>query len=246
MNDFVSKPIDGGDLNRALTKWLPPEKVTFAEAEEKTVSSSGPASLWDELEKIEGLDVAAGISHVGGNAEGYLKALKMYCEGFEEYLAAIRSAVEKEDWADYAIRLHAQKGVMAALGHEKLSGWAARLEKAGKAGDGQTCKAETEDICKALSAFRDALGETSLFAGDEAEKQPVEAAFLAEKLALLREACKGLDGTVSDEIAGELAKVSFPPDAGVEEGLKVICRLAESYDFEAALEKIGEVAGLVS
>jgi putative two-component system response regulator len=30
------------------------------------------------------------------------------------------------------------------------------------------------------------------------------------------------------------------------EGLKVICRLAESYDFEAALEKIGELAGLVS
>jgi CheY-like chemotaxis protein/HPt (histidine-containing phosphotransfer) domain-containing protein len=245
MSDFLPKPIEGHVLNRILGKWLPEGKLkaTHALAGEgmpllpETSAAPGEEALMQELSLIEGLDPVEGLSHLGNNREGYLKALRQYYDGHAEYRDAILGDLEKEDWKDYAIRVHAVKGVFAALGVRKLADWAYTLEQAAKNGGAGTCLAETGPFCEAMDAFCAALSGTSL-AGDQdqGEKTVATVEFVREQLELLRTACINCSSDDADAIAKVLGKLSC--GEGTDIALKGICRLIGSYDYDGALEKI--------
>lgn len=261
MSDFLSKPIEGRELNLILGKWLPKDKLkethplsgdaeTAVPAGESPPSAAGTAvpaaetaadALLQELSLIEGLDPVEGLSHLGNNREGYLKALRQYYDGHEGYRDAILGDLGKEDWKDYAIRVHAVKGVFAALGVRKLADWAYTLEQAAKGGDTGTCLVETGPFCEAMDAFCAALSETSL-AGEpeEGEKTAATAEFVREQLELLRTACINCSSDDADALAVTLGKLSC--GEGTDTALRKICRLIESYDYDGALEKISALA----
>jgi hypothetical protein len=137
MNDFISKPMEAAALNAVLAKWLPAEKIAI-ETDIKT-KPEGAGSvpdvedvLFEELKAVPGLDVGEGLAHIGGGRADYYRVLRQFCAGLDEGLAWIKTDLEKGDWKDYAIRLHAYKGVFAILGQNQLSEWAKKLEFAGK------------------------------------------------------------------------------------------------------------------
>ncbi|WP_041611024.1 response regulator [Treponema primitia] len=244
MADFLSKPIDGYEMNRILDRWLPPDKLKATHplipADEPSASGTSATpedSLMKELSRIEGLDLVEGLSHLGNNREGYLKALRQFYDGYEEYKDAILKDLEQEDWKDYAIRVHAVKGVFAALGVQKLANWAYTLELASKSEAAGTCLAETDAFCAAMDSFCAALSETSL-AGkeEEGEKTATTPEFVREQLELLRTACINCSSDDADAIAKALDKLSC--GEGTDMALKKICQLIESYDYDGALEKI--------
>jgi CheY-like chemotaxis protein/HPt (histidine-containing phosphotransfer) domain-containing protein len=134
MNDFLSKPIEAASLNAVLARWLPEEKIEIEKIEggqEKKEKNEGDA-LFEELRAIPGLDLGEGLAHIGGSRADYYRVLRQFCAGLDEGLAFIKADLEKSDWKDYTIRLHAYKGVFAILGQKQLSEWAKKLEFAGK------------------------------------------------------------------------------------------------------------------
>jgi CheY-like chemotaxis protein/HPt (histidine-containing phosphotransfer) domain-containing protein len=145
MNDFISKPIDSGQLNTILAKYLPPEKTTinFSAAsphklrhedtiDNEIIWNDDERKIFREISLIRYLDTTEGIAHTGNHVEGYLKVLRQFIEGVDKNIAKIKDDLRNEDWSDYAILVHAYKGTLAIIGAGKLSERAARLEEAAK------------------------------------------------------------------------------------------------------------------
>jgi CheY-like chemotaxis protein len=277
MNDFISKPIEAPALNTALAKWLPSEKLCDSFSVEKLeisspVENEDPTSLsphppvgeddplWAELKTIPGLDTEDGVSHTGGSREGYYRVLRQFVSGFDEGMRVIAEDVEKEDWKDYAIRLHAYKGVLAMIGQKTLSDWARWLEAAGKsaaltedapvlgaASAIALIKGVTAPICEALRVFRDALLATTLIPGKSSgEKTKISAAELTEQLNALQAACAAFKAGEANRIAALLEQVSVGGDAAgaANAALVEICRLVASLDYDKAVEKIAAFPAL--
>jgi HPt (histidine-containing phosphotransfer) domain-containing protein len=253
MDDFISKPIDANQLNEVLAKWLPEKKITMESAGRKQTPGTGssPASETDasdsaliaELSRIEGFDTREGLSHVGGNREGYLRAVRQFCDGYKGYRDAITGDLKTENWADYTIKAHAVKGVFAALGVKNLSEWAYKLETASKNRELETVRSETLPFCESMDTFQNKLRETSLMQEPEApEKRKAEPAFIREQLDLLRGACENGDGNKAEGIVKELEQVSSGTETDL--ALKEICSLTFSYDYDEVIEKIGEILKL--
>jgi len=251
MNDFVSKPINTNQLNRVLKKWLPPEKITLKAGELAKKPTALDDPLLQELSGIEGLDVSAGLMHVGYSRQGYYLALRQFSESCDSYLEDLNDAMKAEAWEDYCVKAHAIKGVFAVFGTEQLSQWAARLEKitrehkfGGQALNTEfspeTCRKETPLFCDALREFNALLRKTSLFSPDEkagdGEKTKGDIQFLWEQIKQLKEACKRCSTEEAEKIVARFGEYKW--DKETEERLDKIRRLTSSYDYNAILDEI--------
>jgi CheY-like chemotaxis protein/HPt (histidine-containing phosphotransfer) domain-containing protein len=266
MNGFISKPINAGELNAILLTWLPKDKIASVEETQKpskylekeqkpnantscasdtgaadsgngAVKSGKEAALLKELSGIEGFDTAAGLSHLGDNEPAYIEILRQFCEGFDNSIEKIRQVFAGENWKDYCIELHAIKGVFATIGLDSLSKWALKLELASRGGEYDVCRNETEEFCRAMQSFGDALEKTSLMAAEEAvPKTQVELPLLREKLKALRDACFMGDCDAADALSEELKGMSLDPET--DRVLGEINALIRYIDYDAAIEKI--------
>ncbi|MDR3336013.1 MAG: response regulator, partial [Treponema sp.] len=264
MNDFISKPIEAPALNTVLSKGRPAEKLlnsfsvekpagakTDAGVNESALPAAEDDPLWAELNAIPGLNTEDGVSYTGGTREGYYRVLRQFCSGFDEGMRVITGDVENEDWNDYTVRTHAYKGVLAMIGHKTLSDWARQLEAAGKSAahrEGETdgvaaasaialIKGATGPICEALRNFRDALLATTLTLKESSDsKTKISSSELTEKLKALQAACAAFKMGEAGKITAFLEQVSV--DGEADAALAEIRRLAESLDYEEAVEKI--------
>jgi CheY-like chemotaxis protein/HPt (histidine-containing phosphotransfer) domain-containing protein len=253
MDDFISKPIEADHLNDILAKWLPREKITVESASHGQASGSkvsvsetdaSTLGIFAELSRIEGFDTEEGLSHIGGNREGYLRAVRQFCDGYTGYRDAITGDFETENWIDYAIKTHAVKGVFAAIGVKRLSEWAYKLESASKNRELETVRSDTFPFCEAMDLFQNALLKTSLMKKpDEGEKRKAEPAYILEQLDLLRDACENGDGDSAEGIVKDLEQISCGTEADL--ALKEICRLTFSYDYDEVIEKIKNLVNLL-
>jgi CheY-like chemotaxis protein len=245
MNDFISKPIEAREMNRVLSTWLPAKKLAMnAVRAEKPEERTAEDPLARGLSRIEGMDAAEALAHVGGNREGLLRALRQFCENCDGYTGKILSCLHARAWNDYAIHVHAVKGILASFGVKLLAERACELEKAAKTADAGICIDKSAALCADITAFREALrgalpGEEEPEARDGGPREeafPSGPAFVRRQLELLRAACVNGSGDEADTIAAVLERLSRTrADGG---SLKEICRLTASYDYEEALEKI--------
>jgi signal transduction histidine kinase/DNA-binding NarL/FixJ family response regulator/HPt (histidine-containing phosphotransfer) domain-containing protein len=262
MNDFIAKPIDAGELNAMLVKWLPADKITTAAETQKKgkyaardpapaktppspkEDSDGPpedGDMFRDLAQIEGFNPVTGLSHIGGNTEAYFGILRQFCDQYDAYEAEIRCYLSAEDWQNYSIKLHAMKGILATIGTDSLSKRAYKLELAGKGGEYDTCKNETAGICGEIRAFRDRLAQSPLLAAKEAgPRTRAGSGEIRQKLAELRAACQKGDSGSADALVSELSGMSLDPET--DKALAEICALAADLDYDRAVEKIDALA----
>ena len=128
-DDYLSKPIDSQQLEAALQKYLPPEKVQTVEAGAQE-QEEGKCELPAWLHEVQGIDCKAGVEHCG-SAEAYLDALTVFAQSIENGAKEIQRFYENEDWTNYTTKVHALKSTARVIGAEELSDRAKRLEDAG-------------------------------------------------------------------------------------------------------------------
>jgi HPt (histidine-containing phosphotransfer) domain-containing protein len=251
MNDFISKPIDAGQLNLMLLKWLPPDKLSSTLGNKQDPGEGISAQtdefwgLLQELGQVEGLDIQAGLSHVGHDKATYIMILRQFCKEFDGYLEEIQGFTAKENWKEYSIRLHAMKGVFANIGMDSLSKWAYKLEQASKNNEYSLCIEETEPICQQMYWFRETLIKTGLMElGEAAKKTLVTQGVLEEKLKALVQACKIGAGDAADTLAAELDKMTY--NEAADEMLREISNLAASLDYDIIPEKVVQLRRLLA
>ncbi len=137
-SDYLSKPVEAGELEAMLKKYIPSAKVHPITEQIRTdrmraMEMRGEAE--DSAEKTDGkqawLDTGMGIRYCGGSEEVYREVLQEFCAVSEEERCAIDAVFDAEDWKEYTVRVHGLKSSALSVGAKKLSEEAASLENAG-------------------------------------------------------------------------------------------------------------------
>lgn len=114
-DNYCSKPIDSGKLERLLMHHLPKELICM----EKDL-------LY--------IDRAVGISYCSNSEEMYRKILTVFCRQVLTYLPQLDTYFHNQDWNQYAMIAHALKGNALNIGAKNFSAlslqheWAAKEE----------------------------------------------------------------------------------------------------------------------
>ncbi|MGN0340895.1 MAG: response regulator [Lachnospira sp.] len=127
-SDYLSKPIHGTELEKMLLEYLPKDKVGMTQKEEtdKTGSKTEDNSTASYINK------KVGLQYCMDSMDFYKEMLGLYCDGYEERVATLTEALDKEDWEIYTVTVHGLKSTSLNIGGEKVSKAAKELEEAGK------------------------------------------------------------------------------------------------------------------
>jgi PAS domain S-box-containing protein len=222
MNDHVTKPIDPPQLLGALVKHVVP-RADFA-APAPTLSSVYnkdirlPASL-------PGIDIAAGISRIGGNARLYHDILVRLRADFANATADAERLMQEGDVDGGRRIVHSLKGVAGNVGAKRLHAAAAAAELVLGHVDGN-------EALRALEpALREVIDGLSVLAGD-ASPQP-NGEIDAGSIARLPTALRGqfVDAATRadmDELSRLVEQVNVI-DAGTAGGVRA---LVDGFEYE--------------
>jgi len=132
-DDFMSKPIDTGELNVVLKKYIPEHKqsgFTFA-------NTFIPETVEiPELQKtLKGFDIHKGIVRSGGTTEYYFEVLSSFLSDSSERYNEIKTCFDNNDMSMFITLVHAIKSASGNVGADEISRMASGLENAGLNGD---------------------------------------------------------------------------------------------------------------
>jgi PAS domain S-box-containing protein len=128
MNDYLPKPIDRLALFKTLKKNIESKGGHF-DCMPGAFAQPAP-QIPNFAMQIPGLDVADGLTRLGGDWDLYIDVLKEYCEHYRDFLPEIENLLADRDFAAARGRAHALKGAAANVSAENLSANALQLEKA--------------------------------------------------------------------------------------------------------------------
>ncbi len=146
-DDYLSKPVEGSDLEAMLKKYIPKQKLTLIAGEEKALLKESEADAPIREAEAQAADAEAvilaendyrwldtelGLRYCGESEEIYREVLQEFCDVEKEERAKLENAYEKENWKDYAILVQGLKSSSLSAGAKKLSDEAAGLEKSGR------------------------------------------------------------------------------------------------------------------
>ena len=171
-NGFLTKPVDGVTLEKAIRKYLPDEIVM---ERKKDDAAAEPEKLPKEMEWLEetaGISVPLGIRHSGG-VTPFINSLQLFYDTIDDNSGVIENAFDDGDIKLYTIKVHALKSSARIIGADDLSGFAERLEEAGNKEDYDFIEANTAKLLADYRAYKEILAK-------------LDAAFFAELEKLLK------------------------------------------------------------
>ena len=178
--DYLTKPVEGNDLEKMLLKYLPKDKivknVAAKSAENDTAATDDP--ILTTLSSA-GFDTSAGMRFCNRDRDVYLSVLGEFAseqvrkgKRLEEYFA-------DRNWDEYSILIHSVKSSAKTIGANELSMLAGELEKASKEGNAEFVEkeharamklyAQTGDTIKANVDVPESSGEDDVMEFDPVE-----------------------------------------------------------------------------
>ncbi|MBD5543693.1 MAG: response regulator [Lachnospiraceae bacterium] len=150
-DSYLSKPIDGMELENMLRNHIPKELLGKRLEEKRDEEDKQDKEISRETKKEtellnEYLDISLGMQYSAGNEEMYREFLSMFCDMKEEKKRNIQKSFFEEDLENYTVYVHALKSTSLSIGGQKLSELAARLEKAGRQKEIDFIKEHEEEL----------------------------------------------------------------------------------------------------
>ncbi len=211
-DDYLSKPVDGDELETMLLKYLPKEKVTYVDpedfADEETDGEEGELGA---VSRIEGIDTSEGIKAAGGE-EVYLNICRNFHDTAHSRMEMIKEYYISRDIENYTIQVHALKSTARLLGAGEFSGKALELELAGKAGDISVIEAGTDHILSEYERFYNELHKIFSLSGDEDTRPEIPAEDLSGALSDMSEVLEAFDFDTAKDIFESLDDYKMPDD----------------------------------
>lgn len=238
--DFLPKPVETSVLERVLKRNLPENKIIPLQENEEERKKQPEM---EEKELIIGdLNVEKGLLYCGGR-DRYLSILKAYRQEGEDHISRIEQLYKENDWKNYTIEVHGVKSSMLSIGAEHLSELAAKLEKAGKAGNVDIIRNSHGEMIDEYRRLIKELQEISLLqenenTGETEENLPVlEDSEFEQMTASLENAMYVLDGGRMREILAELQKYQYH-GVPLAKSLEQIQKKVEMSDYMSAVEAV--------
>ena len=137
--DYLTKPINGRDLRRALLQHLPQEKIVPVAESRPAGSSPNAEDQFAALCSAE-IDISRGLAFCQHDVALYRSVLWEYGCSTGEKAERLQQSLDAADWKNYAILVHAVKSTSGTIGAARLSEMAAKLEQAAKREDAETVR----------------------------------------------------------------------------------------------------------
>lgn len=209
--------------------------------EADTVETSHENSAIEALNEA-GFDTAAGLRYAAGDRDFYLELAAGFAESAAQKQTAIREDWQRQDWADYQIRVHALKSTARQIGANALYELAQEQELAAKERNTPEIEAGAEKLLQSyehtVKCLREILhldAETKQAAEGSQNEMPVE-----DLICVLKEAKTCIENFEAEralEVLRPLASASFA-DSAVSDALRGIMEALESFDTFTAEENL--------
>jgi two-component system, sensor histidine kinase and response regulator len=244
MNDYVTKPINPGELYTALARWITPREGLGAGV---ITGSAGPDEKGRDvlIPAFDGIDTASGLGRVSGNKDLYRKLLVKFYDEYPRAGAEITAALEAGD-RELAQRLaHTVKGVAGNIGAGDLQAAAEPLERAIKEDAGA-------DFQSLIAAFAERLHATMAVLKDFVESQDTatnkntggrvgDADDLRVLLAKLEPHVRTRKPKLCKAVMGEIQAVQWPSEFGPQ--IAQLGKWIGKYKFKDAQKIIDTLMG---
>jgi CheY-like chemotaxis protein len=234
--DYLSKPIDSGELEAMLIDFLPEDKIREP-LEKKTVSSDSNI-VPEELMPLMGssIDVKAGIKS-SGDLEFYKTVLKVFYETIDDKARELDHFFEEKDFKNYTIRIHALKSSARIIGAMAFGEAAQELENAGRAEDWDYLSSHHPGFMGAYRGFKELLSlvfaEQKTDAGPEASDK-----VMAGIYDRIRSAAEAMDYGELEDIIDEMSGYTIPE--GERSKWDSIMSAFDRIDYDAVLEVLDQ------
>lgn len=130
-DDYLSKPIDTGKLEKLLLRFIPEQKIEMIEkADISEIKKEKKAELGSNC--LQCIDTVLGMKYSSNSEEMYKSFLQIYCDFAETKMEQLTESFSSEKWGDYVTYVHSIKSTSLNIGGEKLSRLAADIEEKGK------------------------------------------------------------------------------------------------------------------
>ncbi len=154
-NDYLTKPVDGEELERMILRYLPKEKILREQKQEKVEEVAEEGSYMHLHEA--GIDTAQGLAYCTGSEAVYESVLAEYVNESVSKTQNIKATYDANDWKEYAVYVHSVKSSSKTIGQSQLSAIAERLEKAATSGDADTIRKEHQTMLTMYGEVVDAI-----------------------------------------------------------------------------------------
>lgn len=151
--DYVSKPIELAQLEKALKDNLPEDMII----RRKHTVQSAPVSGEGEM-VLRGVDVSRGLLNCGNRFDNYIDLLKVVYEDGLDKIARLRELAEMKDYETYGIEAHALKSVAASIGAQELSDHAKEHEFANYEKNYKFIETHYKDLLSQYQSLLDDIG----------------------------------------------------------------------------------------
>ena len=135
--DYLTKPVDGCELEKVLFDYLPKEKIVLdrSDGEKQTAEETDSnTALFAALAKA-GVDTKTGLFFCQKDVEMYKSILAEYSLEQKTKSLHLQNCYERRDWKNYEIYVHSLKSTSKTIGANKLYEFAADMEAAAGRGD---------------------------------------------------------------------------------------------------------------
>ncbi|MFO1265016.1 MAG: PAS domain S-box protein [Rhodoferax sp.] len=127
MNDHIGKPLDLAEMYATLARWIAPESARLNPADPMARVAS---TLADGLPVLPGVDAAAGVARLMGDAPFYRALLRMFYDCHRDFAVRFRAALQGSDPAEPYRLAHTLKGAAGTICAGTLTDAAQALEVA--------------------------------------------------------------------------------------------------------------------
>lgn len=184
-----------------------------------------------------GLDTETALVRMGGNASVYLRILRKFAQSGPNNLAKLDEMLASQNWDDFRIAIHGQKGALANIGATVLSDEAREMEMAAKNGQYGTIEAAFESFrLRCAEMFQKV---NILLPEENATNRSALKPDRSRLPELLKQIGEHLNRLEHDEALAAL-DVSF--EEPLASSLAELRRAVESFDYDKAAELIDRLS----
>lgn len=254
-DEFVSKPIEYLELERAMRKVLPKSLIEYGDEEaapkEEPYSGESPneeSSGEDWISNLEnaGIHTESGLQYCQGDMEFYTQLLRKFAQDEGRKSEEIKECYMKEDFENYRIRVHALKSTAKMIGADSLSELSRLAEEAAKNHDGNYIREHHEEL---LINYRETvqhiLDEFACGESASAREEPNNCIEITtdELLLQLEELKSCLETYEADRAEKLISKLCEFTHQGVAmtELLRDAAQDVDDFEIDAAFEKVSAI-----